>query len=204
MSNETPSQETTFGYLSVIKSQQLGYLGGYLVVDALGRPLEFHCTAPVQPSRAQQILYGPTLEPFLVGEQIAGALLEAAKQVPRVIMTNHDAMLHARLGKTQTAIVLLRRAAADSASEHAIPGRLLANSSASTASNLQCSPGPQEALGKYSIEFPFDAKFDRSEVHRLLVAFAEQVELDEPFTRIAEAVCEAQRIDCAENHEQAA
>ena len=83
MPNETPSQETTFGYLSVINSAEHGYFGGYLIVGPLGRPLEFHCTAPVRPSRAQQILYGPTLEPFLLGEQIAGAMLDAAKLKPR-------------------------------------------------------------------------------------------------------------------------
>jgi hypothetical protein len=44
-----------------------------------GRPLEFHCTEPVQPSRAQQILFGPTLRDFLCGEQIGGALLAKCK-----------------------------------------------------------------------------------------------------------------------------
>src|SRR5436190_17163786 len=96
MPNETPSQETTFGYLSVINSAEHGYFGGYLIVGRLGRPLEFHCTAPVRPSRAQQILYGPTLEPFLLGEQIAGAMLDAAKLKPGLIIANCEATLHAR------------------------------------------------------------------------------------------------------------
>src|SRR3954471_20719084 len=96
MPNETPSQETTFGYLSVINSAEHGYFGGYLVVGPLGRPLEFHCTAPVRPSRAQQILYGPTLEPFLLGEQIAGPHAEGAKPEPSLILTNCEATLHAR------------------------------------------------------------------------------------------------------------
>src|SRR3982750_3366346 len=96
MPNETPSQETTFGYLSVINSAEHGYFGGYLIVGPLGRPLEFHCTAPVRPSRAQPILYGPPLEPFLLGEQIAGAMLDAAKLKPRLILTNCEATLHAR------------------------------------------------------------------------------------------------------------
>ena len=79
MPHESPSQETTFGYLSTLESAEHGYFGGYLIVSPLGRPLEFHCTAPVRPSRAQEILYGPTLQPYLLGEQICGALLEAAK-----------------------------------------------------------------------------------------------------------------------------
>src|SRR4051794_72378 len=106
MPNETPAQETTFGYLSVINSSQHGYFGGFLIVGPLGRPLEFHCTAPVRPSRAQQILYGPTLEPFLLGEQIAGALLDAAKLKPRLIIANCEATLHAR-SRISIPIVLL-------------------------------------------------------------------------------------------------
>src|SRR5215211_6227838 len=104
---ETPSQETTFGYLSVINSADHGYFGGYLIVGPLGRPLEFHCTAPVRPSRAQQILYGPTLEPFLLGEQIAGTILEAAKLKPRLILANCEATLYVR-SRISSPIVLLK------------------------------------------------------------------------------------------------
>ena len=62
-------------------------------MSPLGRPLEFHCTSPVRPSRAQEILYGPTLQPYLLGEQISGALLEAAKLTPWLILTDAAAML---------------------------------------------------------------------------------------------------------------
>ena len=52
-----------------------GLFGGYLVLNLLGRPLEFHCTAPVRPNRAQEILYGPTLDPYLCGERIGQTLV---------------------------------------------------------------------------------------------------------------------------------
>src|SRR4051794_15882639 len=106
MPNKTLSQETTFGYLSVINSVEHGYFGGYLIVGPVGRPLEFHCTAPIRPSRAQQILYGPTLEPFLLGEQIAGAMLNAAKLGPALILANCEATLHVR-SRLNVPIVLL-------------------------------------------------------------------------------------------------
>src|SRR5688500_11494160 len=57
------------GFLTVVEHDQFGLVGGYLILNSSGRPLEFHCTAPVKPSRAQQILYGPTLTPYLYGEQ---------------------------------------------------------------------------------------------------------------------------------------
>ena len=61
----------TVGFLTVQSFADVGLIGGYLLLNPLGRPLEFHCTAPVRPNRAQEILYGPTLAPYLYGEQIA-------------------------------------------------------------------------------------------------------------------------------------
>jgi hypothetical protein len=58
--------------------------------------MEFHCTAPVRPSRAQQILYGPTLKPYLYGEQIGQTLLNKASSSPLVVFTDVDAALTVR------------------------------------------------------------------------------------------------------------
>ena len=52
------------GFLTVLREAN-GYLGGYLVVNGWGRPLEFRLTSAVQPNRVQQILYGGTLEPYV-------------------------------------------------------------------------------------------------------------------------------------------
>ena len=86
--SSTKGSETGIGFVTVVKSEELGYVGGLLVVNPLGRPLEFHATAPVKPSRAHEILYGATLEPFLVGERIVGALTEAAKLPLRLVLTD--------------------------------------------------------------------------------------------------------------------
>lgn len=64
-----------FGFLSVADLGGTVLIGGYLVLNCLGRPLEFHCTEPVRPNRAQQILYGEMLEPYLFGEQIGQTLV---------------------------------------------------------------------------------------------------------------------------------
>jgi hypothetical protein len=195
MPNETPSQETTFGYLSVINSAEHGYFGGYLIVGPLGRPLEFHCTAPVRPSRAQQILYGPTLEPFLLGEQIAGAMLDAAKLKPRLILTNCEATLHARSRISSPMVLLCENANAASASIDRI---------ASSPTNS----GPHESFSVDAFEFilPIGFESDRVEATRLLTDFVRQIDLAEPFGRIGEAIREAQRLGGggAETHDQAA
>lgn len=85
-----------FGFVSVTDLGGAVLIGGYLVLNALGRPLEFHCTEPVKPNRAQQILYGATLEPFVYGEQIAHSLTEHAEQQADLILTDQLATMSVR------------------------------------------------------------------------------------------------------------
>src|SRR4029450_11711246 len=49
------------GFFTAIAVPERGFVGGLLVTNHLGRPLEFQCTAPVRPNRTQEILYGPPL-----------------------------------------------------------------------------------------------------------------------------------------------
>jgi hypothetical protein len=75
MSMGDTKSQPALGFLTILEHDQLGFVGGYLILNSAGRPLEFHCTAPVKPNRAQQILFGPTLESYLYGEQIGQTLL---------------------------------------------------------------------------------------------------------------------------------
>ena len=94
---ETTKQKTiSLGFLTVRKHPSRGYFGGFLVLNVLARPLEFHCTLPVQPTRAQQILYGATLDEFISGEQIARALILKAKSSLEVVFTDTLAALSGR------------------------------------------------------------------------------------------------------------
>jgi hypothetical protein len=95
MSSATKSV-ACLGFLTVVEHAELGLIGGYLLLNAAGRPLEFHCTAPVKANRAQEILYGPTLRPFLYGEQIGQTLLTRSKLTPLVVCTDSWAVLAAR------------------------------------------------------------------------------------------------------------
>src|SRR5208282_481003 len=90
------NSRAAIGFLTVMDDPQHGLFGGYLVLNLAGRPLEFHCTAPIKPNRAQQILYGPTLESFLYGEQIGSTLLGHAKTSPLVVCTDREPVLSLR------------------------------------------------------------------------------------------------------------
>ena len=84
------------GFLTVRKHPVHGYFGGLLILNTLARPIEFHCTLPVQTTKAQQILYGPTLDEFVCGEQIARALIQKAKSSPAIVLTDTLAALTLR------------------------------------------------------------------------------------------------------------
>lgn len=182
------SRERTFGYLTAVKSPEHGYFGGFLIISTLGRPLEFHCTAPIRPSRAQEILYGPTLQPYLLGEQICGALLAKVKVVPVLILTDCTAALQAR-SVAATPIIY-------------VTGK----NGASAASISQNQTSPQSIQDHYEIVSAPGFEAERNTVIETLSQLAKHVELMEPFNRIHEAICEAQRIGGrgASAHEQAA
>ncbi len=180
-------QERTFGYLSTVESTEYGYFGGYLIVSGLGRPLEFHCTAPIRPSRAQQILYGPTLQPYLFGEQICGALLSTAKLSASMILTDCEAVLHAQ-------------------SQSIVPIALILTKNEQLSLGAVCGQSRAVNCGGYDLQFAMGFESDREAVAVLVAQLVRHVDLAEPFGRIHEAIREAQRIGgrCTNANDQAA
>jgi len=173
------------GFLTVLDHPQHGLMGGYLVLNAAGRPLEFHCTAPVKPNRAQQILYGPTLEPFLYGEQIGQALVGKSQLTPLVICTDvPPAMAVRSLISAPVALVLPAEedAAADSERTYRVDGP-----HASVAALCQFH------VGRNRLAVPVDREADRAAIQERLTALGDLIDLAEPFGRIREAIEEAQR-----------
>lgn len=58
------------------------YLGGLLLTDASGIPLDFRYTEPITPTKLQSVLYGKALEPHLKEEVIQKTLLKELKGTP--------------------------------------------------------------------------------------------------------------------------
>lgn len=91
----TKDKANKFGYLLVVEGDDLGLTGGYLIVSEQGRPLEFHCTETIHPNRAQEILFGATLRPYLIAEQIGGALLKRAQFKADLLIVNDPIAIEA-------------------------------------------------------------------------------------------------------------
>jgi hypothetical protein len=84
------------GFLTV-QHDAAGYLGGYLVTNLWGRPIEFRLSTAVQPNRVQQILYGGTLQSYICADLIGKTLLDRTSTAANLILTDREASLDVRL-----------------------------------------------------------------------------------------------------------
>lgn len=161
-----------------------GLCGGYLVLNRSGRPLEFHCSAPVKPNRAQQILYGPTLEPFLYGEQIGQALLARAREGVVLVYTDRLPVLAVR------EFVTLPVALVCGSSSDAGGDGTAANSRGAVRGGA---PLITFRIGDNELAVPAEAAEDQRQIIERMADLGVNFDLAEPFQRIREALEEAQR-----------
>ncbi len=96
MSANGKDDQIRIGFLTAIGDPQRGHVAGLLVTNRFGRPLEFQCTTVVKANRTQEILYGPTLVPFILGELISRTLIEKVGVKPHLIVTDRDEILEVR------------------------------------------------------------------------------------------------------------
>jgi hypothetical protein len=205
MWHNAPTAEPTFGYLSSLASPEYGHFGGYLIVSLLGRPVEFHCTSPVKPSRAQEILYGLTLQPYLLGEQIGGALLLAAQLTPRLIITDQVAMLTARSRAKAPMTLLVQQVTSSGELQPADGCQQMEAASSESVSALSAVDG-YFTVAQYALQMPPGFESEWQIAREAAAMLSQQVDLFEPFGRIHEAIREAQRIGArsAESYGEAA
>lgn len=177
--------EIALGFLTVVEDAVLGYFGGYLLLNANGRPLEFHCSTPVKPNRAQEILYGPTLEPYLYGEQIGQTLISKSKAKPLAVCTDLAAVLAAREYVT-VPLALVERERQPTSSES--DSRRLRVDLGHNRPSLKCFE-----LGRNRLAVSDRHPDDQAAIAKRLAGVADHLDLREPFDRIRGAIEEAQR-----------
>lgn len=187
----------TLGFLSVLRHPEHGYFGGFLVVNSRARPLEFHCTVPVKPSRAQVLLYGPTIDDFVCGEQIAKALTSKAKLKPQLNFTDCPGVLAVQqvsavpvvlvreAGQTTSTVSGNRDDTKNNAAANAltVPGT---NLKLRTLNHHMADRSLQLSAADLSDGTTFDSK--------VLDCLDDDFDLIEPFQRIVEALQEAHPI----------
>jgi hypothetical protein len=177
---------SALGFLTVVRHPEHGLFGGYLLLNRSGRPLEFHCTAPIKPNRAQEILYGPTLEPYLFGEQIGRTLAAKSGVEPLVICTDCEPALAVREHVEMPVVLVLP----ETAEVEPAPSSPVYRVDAAHAAGSRVM---RFALGRNRLAVSAMAVADRAAVTERLGELAESFDLSEPFQRIREAIEEARR-----------
>ena len=161
----------TLGFLSILQDPG-GWLGGYLLTNGWGRPLEFRLSTAVQPTRVQAVLYGPTLPEYLHADLIGKTLVEKTAGKPDLIVTDSPPALALR-SRVEVPVLGLQPA------DGYVPA------DARTFAGSRCSVG---------LLLPAKYAADEVGVQALLDAVDPAVDLAEPFARIREAVTEARKM----------
>jgi hypothetical protein len=162
----TPTPCTNVGFLSV-QQEPSGFVGGYLVTNSWGRPLEFRLSSAVQPNKVQTILYGDTLQGYLCGEVIGKTLIDKTTTPFAWVLVDNPMALDLRL-RIDAPIGLWHSLFDPDAP---MPGLLVQ-------SRLYCHR-----------EFPDDVTVLRANLEKM-----GRFDFSEPFTRIREAMSEARKM----------
>lgn len=170
MTQPTLKKPATFGFITVVEIPSLGHCGGLLVVSQIGRPMEFHCTAPVRNNRAQEIMYGETYTGFLYADQIGMSLIDKASCQSTVFVTDCPDLLPI-CEQIDTPLVLAEK-------------------------NSVSQPFDGQGLKSFSVdEKPvYCLNSDNAGielVEKQILTFANSLPLEEPFERIRQAIGEA-------------
>ncbi len=159
------------GFLGVVNLAGTGFVGGMLVTNQLGRPLEFQCTTPVKPNRTQEILYGPTLASFVCAELIGKTLFERLQVKPQLIVCDQPEMLALRsVISLPVALILPKSAKAEEGTIRA---------------------------GAHQLRLHADFESDRDVVTEIAKSFPGDADLIEPVERVREALQETLRAGAA-------
>ena len=80
-------------YLMVSSPVPNVYIGGLMVTDGRGLPLEFRYTEPIQPSKIQQVLYGQVLSAYIKREVVLETLLKNIESKFKCLLVEDEQML---------------------------------------------------------------------------------------------------------------
>lgn len=176
MSETAPTGPIALGFLTVFQDGT-GYLGGYLVTNSWGRPLEFRLSTSVQPNRVQSILYGSTLQEYLCADLIGKTLIDKTATPIDLLFTDSTNVLPIR---TRLDIPVVAVVAQDDPALPFLP-----------AERIERLPTERTTT---PLLFDPRQEGDRARIAALLEKIDPALDVSEPFQRIREAMGEARRM----------
>lgn len=86
-------EDIRLAYLLISSPKPQIFIGGVMVTDGRGLPIEFRYTDPIQPSKIQQILYGEKLSSYIKREVITETLLRNIETKFKCLLVEDENLL---------------------------------------------------------------------------------------------------------------
>lgn len=174
MADNGKEKQFQLGFLTTVElPDDGGFIGGLLVTNRLGRPLEFQCTAPVRANRTQEILYGPTLVPHILSDLVGKTLVQKAGVKPDIVLTEDECILPLREQIPTPVACITKESLANGTVENGI------------------SENGSITLGQQSLRFHEGHSTDRDLIEKKCHLIPRDANLSEPFERVRNALNEA-------------
>ncbi len=151
------------------------FIGGVLVVDEKGIPVDFFYTDPIKPDKLQFIIYGDSLANYLKVDVMSRKLVGMPKEKPAVWFTDDDEILQGT-DKLGVGIALIR------------------STNLPTLESVgSVKQDKEDELLVQAVELlpPLDIRFkgiSAEEIASLIVGLSKTMDILEPFSRLKEAL----------------
>ena len=186
MSSTPQPSQLMLGFMTIF-SEGNGYVGGYLVTNSWGRPLEFRLSTAVQPNKVQQILYANTLTEYLCADLIGKTLIDKTSTPVHILFSDSLLVLPVRSRLEIPVLGVVPREGPDSG----LPSdRDLISITHRACSLALC----------YESKWAADLPVIQERLERIDLG----MDLSEPFLRIREAMGEARKMGVNRGTTQAA
>ena len=86
--------DTKLAYLTIQTPLPNVYIGGVMVTDHRGLPIEFRYSEPIQPTKIQQVLYGQVLSTYIKEEVILDTLMKGVNAKFDCLVVEDESLLN--------------------------------------------------------------------------------------------------------------
>lgn len=164
----------------VVMKEGASYLGGLLLTDPSGIPLDFRYTEPITPTKLQAVLYGKALEPHLKEEVIQKALLKELKTPPDLLLLPAAELAGGWAGETKCPVLSVQKT---QESPLARTGEVFRASPRELLIQVTEGAAPLRAIFAGSVDLP-----GQDQAAQKLVEAGYQMDLAEPLERVTAAL----------------
>jgi hypothetical protein len=174
------------GYLLSIEIADDVFMGGAMVTDSFGLPLEFRYTDPVRATKLQKVLYGGVLETYIQTDVVLSGLLDSLEQKPPLYVVNDLSFVPVLDAKGRVAIFLSEAhsqpLAEMGASNIVSPSEIMIQLTATGGPmRVHCAPG-------HASESPAAKSTKQAEIIKTIVEAAKTMDVTEPLRRVEKAL----------------